>query len=106
MKPTHFTFLTTTIAGLSHHVRVRSALDHLQAGDVLTLAREPQNKYDVNAVRIDDVHGMKLGYVPATQSPAIAALLDNGYAVRCVVDQLGRDLMVAVALELPILDAS
>jgi hypothetical protein len=104
MKQEYFTFLTTTIAGLSHHVRVRSALDHLQPGDVLTLAREPQNRYDAKAVRIDDVHGMKLGYVPATQSPAVSALIDNGYAVRCVVDQLGRDLMVAVALELPILE--
>lgn len=75
--------LDHSIAGLAHHVSVED-LRGLAEGDSLRLTREPENKFDANAVRIDH-DGKKLGYVPATYSQIVAGLLDAGVTLHAEV---------------------
>jgi hypothetical protein len=63
------------IAGTYHAVDA-DYLASLDEGEPLRLVREPTNKYDPHAVRID--HGeQKLGYVPALYSQMVSALIDS-----------------------------
>lgn len=68
--------LDHAIAGVQHHATVEQ-LQTLRESKVLDLVREPNNRFDPNAVRID-YDGVKLGYVPATYSAIVAGLIDSG----------------------------
>jgi hypothetical protein len=55
----------------------------VQRGDELTLRREPQNKFDTNAIGV--CHGPTfLGFVAAELAGRIAPLMDRGESVTCV----------------------
>lgn len=49
----------------------------LKVGDRLELIREPENRHDPQAIRIE-WRGHKLGYVPRAENREIAAALDRG----------------------------
>ncbi len=49
----------------------------MQVGDALKLIREPENRHDRNAIRVE-WRGHKLGYVPRAENRAVAAALDQG----------------------------
>src|SRR3972149_6946512 len=51
--------------------------DEIKVGDPLTLAREPDNPHDSNAVRVE-WQGHKLGYVPRRENQAVARHMDSG----------------------------
>ena len=54
--------------------------EHWQAmkvGDALTLVREPDNRHDAKAIRVE-WQGHKLGYVPRIENRVISAALDAG----------------------------
>ena len=59
----------------------------LKEGEYVSLIREPENRYDQNAVRIDSALGT-IGYVPATQCAAIGALLRNSQPRKCYIDRI------------------
>lgn len=61
---------------------------HLSQGDVLTLARETDNKYDARAVRVD-WRGHKLGYIPRRENTAVAQMLDRGQRLEARIASLG-----------------
>lgn len=62
----------------------------LRSGDLVQLDREPGNKYDANAI-ICLSGSVKVGYVPASANPPIAAAMDapGGYAPYAVVLSAG-----------------
>ena len=49
----------------------------MQVGDRLDLIREPDNRHDRNAIRVE-WRGHKLGYVPRAENRALAAAMDQG----------------------------
>ncbi len=49
----------------------------MQVGDALDLIREPDNRHDRNAIRVE-WRGHKLGYVPRAENRAVAAAMDQG----------------------------
>ena len=49
----------------------------LRVGDRLELVREPDNRHDPNAIRVE-WRGHKLGYVPRRENQAVAAAIDQG----------------------------
>jgi hypothetical protein len=75
-------------AGLRHH-EAKLVWERLQAGDELTLVREPHNPHDANAVRVD-WNGHTLGYLPAQDNTAVARQLDRGNALRARILGLGK----------------
>ena len=64
--------------------------NELRVGDRLTLIREPDNRHDRAAVRVE-WRGQQLGYVPRAENRAIASALDAGDARR-VADLLDMPL--------------
>ena len=62
----------------------------IQLDDRLTLSREPDNRHDRNAVRVD-WKGHKLGYIPRTENRAIARALDAGEQLEARVSRLRSD---------------
>ena len=63
--------------------------DEMKVGDPLTLAREPGNPHDSNAVRVE-WRGHKLGYVPRRENRAVARHMDSGGSVEARVSKLTR----------------
>jgi hypothetical protein len=61
--------------------------DEIKVGDALTLAREPANPHDSNAVRVE-WRGHKLGYVPRRDNQAVARHMDSGGTVEARVSRL------------------
>lgn len=55
----------------------RSVWPRMKAGDALTLAREPANPHDANAIRIE-WQGHMIGYLPRRENADIARQMDLG----------------------------
>ena len=49
----------------------------MAVGDRLDLIREPDNRHDTRAIRVE-WRGHKLGYVPRAENRAVAAAMDQG----------------------------
>lgn len=56
------------VAGVSFH---KQKVESLTEGDILTLERDPENKYDSNAVKILNPEGEMIGFVPKEFNSAI-----------------------------------
>lgn len=63
-------------AGLRYH-EAKAIWAEMKIGDPLTLVREADNLYDINAVRVE-WHGHKLGYIPRSENAGVARQLDRG----------------------------
>ena len=70
--------LECEIAGTGFIKDIEGKSKALTEGTVVSLVREPDNKYDELAIRIDDADGGKLGYVPRKKNEILARLLDGG----------------------------
>lgn len=55
----------------------KAVWDRMKTGDRLTLAREPANPHDANAIRIE-WQGQMLGYVPRKDNGDLARQMDLG----------------------------
>lgn len=60
----------------------------IKVGDRLDLIREPDNRYDPNAIRVE-WHGHQLGYVPRAENRVIAAAIDAGERLSGRVSSIG-----------------
>ncbi len=69
--------------------------------EMLTLIREPHNPHDSHAVAIRYM-GLKVGYIPRTNSRIVAALMDSGHTLYAAVryfekeEELGERLWVSI----------
>lgn len=72
------------VAGFQYH-KGQEIWESMRVGDELTLVREPENKYDPRAVRVE-WQGYKLGYVPRVDNASVNHLLgDNQRLVAEIV---------------------
>lgn len=96
----HILVQDSPLAGFQYHDG-RKLWAELQVGDALTLAREPDNPYDANAVRVD-WRGHKLGYVPRRENADIARLMDKGVRLNARISRLvdSRDPWQRVRFEI------
>jgi len=76
------------IAGFQYH-QGEELWDQLAIGQPLTLHREPDNRYDKRAVRVE-WQGHKLGYVPRAENAAVAQMLGREQALQARIDALER----------------
>lgn len=67
---------SSPLAG-SQYYALSAVWQEIRAGDALALVREPDNRHDRNAIRIE-WRGQKLGYVPRAQNRLIADAMDIG----------------------------
>lgn len=61
----------------------------MKVGDPLQLVREPDNSYDLNAVRVE-WQGHKLGYVPRADNEALARFMDRGSKAEARITRLKK----------------
>ena len=80
---------SSPLAG-SQYYAVSRVWEQIRPGDRLTLTREPGNRHDRNAVRVD-WNGQQLGYLPRAENRAVARALDNGEALEARVAKLRDD---------------
>jgi hypothetical protein len=67
---------SSPLAG-SQYYAVAESWREMRVGDRLDLIREPDNRHDARAIRVE-WRGRKLGYVPRAENRAVAAALDQG----------------------------
>jgi hypothetical protein len=89
------------VAGISFH-NINDIWDELCIGAKLALVRQPDNKYDKNAIGvalIDDYNPEEpesfdfnfiLGYIPRSENEELAAMMDEGYQVGAEITELNR----------------
>lgn len=77
---------SSRLAGFVHD-QAAAVFPQLRIGDGLQLAREPDNPYDPNAVRVE-WRGRKLGYVPRAENAALARAMDRGETLSARVTRL------------------
>ena len=82
----HILVQSSPLAG-SQYYAVSAMWNEMQVGDTLTLIREPENRHDRNAIRVE-WRGHKLGYVPRAQNAAVAAAMDAGDRLSARVSSL------------------
>ena len=61
----------------------------MRTGDALTLVREPDNRFDPEAIRLE-WNGRKIGYVPRQENAALARQLDAGNTVEARIIELSK----------------
>lgn len=64
------------LAGFQYHAG-KILWDEMREGDPLSLIREPHNRHDPQAIRVE-WRGVKLGYLPRSDNPLVAAAMDRG----------------------------
>ena len=80
---------SSPLAG-SQYYALAQVWEQIRPGDRLTLTREPDNRHDRNAVRVD-WNGQQLGYVPRAENRAVARALDAGETLEARVAKLRDD---------------
>lgn len=68
----------TYVAGTTHIEGIEELEPHLNVDDRLAFFREPDNRYDKQAIVIKTVDGVKIGYVPKQDNVIFARLMDAG----------------------------
>ncbi len=65
------------VAGTTH-IKDESVFDDVKEGTKLVLRREPENRFDENAILVLDEKKRKLGYIPEKDNIVFARLMDAG----------------------------
>ena len=68
----------TYVAGTTHIEGIEELEPHLNPDDRLEFFREPDNKYDKQAIVIKTTDGVKIGYIPKQDNVIFARLMDAG----------------------------
>lgn len=77
---------SSVLAGSQYYALAKVWSD-VRVGDRLTLSREPQNRHDPKAIRVE-WRGEQLGYVPRAANRAVAAALDAGEKLEARISKL------------------
>ncbi|RTL53103.1 MAG: HIRAN protein [Rhodocyclaceae bacterium] len=80
---------SSPLAGFQYYAgKVR--WEEMKVGDALTLVREPDNRHDPRAIRVE-WRGEKLGYLPRAENRSVAEELDRGGRVEARIAALRED---------------
>ncbi|EDN05404.1 conserved hypothetical protein [Histoplasma mississippiense (nom. inval.)] len=64
--------LSSKVVGLRYYT------GHATIGECVTIKREPSNRYDKNAIRVDNVMGVQIGHLPRTIASKLAPYMVEG----------------------------
>lgn len=73
------------IVGYDHHPGARDTMQAMKENDLVCIRRDPTNKYDRNAIRVETSEGKMLGFVSASQAREIAPRMDCNKMTDCLV---------------------
>ncbi len=60
-------------------------VDILNDGDEVELVHEPTNPFDDRAVRVDDISGQKLGYLPKDSTDCYFDAVENDFEITATI---------------------
>jgi hypothetical protein len=83
MKNTNIFPIYTNVRGVTFNNR-QNTVSKLIPNQNLTLIREPENKYDKNAIAVYSEYG-QVGYIAKEINEDLAASIDNGENYKCIV---------------------
>ena len=66
------------VAGTTHVGDIEAKTKDLAEGDVLTLQRDPENKYDPLAIAVYTAKKERIGWVPQRKNAVFSRLMDAG----------------------------
>ena len=75
------------IAGTTH-IKDESVFDGIGVGDKLILQREPDNRFDENAILVLDGKGRKMGYIPEKDNIVFTRLMDAGKYLTAKIEHI------------------
>lgn len=75
------------VAGTTH-IKDETVFDEIKVGDKLILQREPENRFDENAILVLDDKKRKLGYIPEKDNIVFARLMDAGKYLIAKIDRM------------------
>jgi hypothetical protein len=84
----HILLQDSPLAGFQYHAG-KSLWPRMQVGDALALIREPDNRFDANAVRVE-WQGQKIGYVPRRENADVARFMDSGQNLEARIARLAE----------------
>ena len=61
---------------------VAEHLEDIAVGDLLALAREPDNPFDANAIKVTTLKGQTLGYIRLTIARKLVARIERGASLQ------------------------
>ena len=70
--------LNCNVAGTTHQKDIEARTAEVQPGTILDFRREPENKYDGDAIMVLNQKGERIGFVPRKDNPILAKLMDAG----------------------------
>ena len=70
------------------HIKDESVFDEIKEGDKLILQREPENRFDENAILVLNEAGKKLGYIPEKDNIVFARLMDAGKYLTAKIEHM------------------
>lgn len=82
----HLLVQSSPLAG-SQYYAAGELWREMKVGDALALLREPENRHDAKAIRVE-WRGHKLGYIPRAENRAVAAAMDAGEHVSARISRL------------------
>jgi len=87
IKPlTHEILLFDSYVAGTGYVKDEEVFAEMKVGDRLELLREPENRFDSNAILVLDAQKRKAGYIPEKDNIVFARLMDAGkYLIAKVV---------------------
>ena len=78
------------VAGTTH-IKDETVFDEIKVGDKLILQREPENRFDENAILVLDDKKRKLGYIPEKDNIVLARLMDAGKYLIAKIDRMEEE---------------
>jgi len=76
------------IVGTTFVTNSYELMSNLGSGDKLLLQREPNNKYDSNAIAVLNTDSKKLGHIPKDTAVELSRHIDNGKQWQCYVSEI------------------
>jgi hypothetical protein len=84
----HILVQSSPLAGIQYYAASEWWVE-MRKDDRLQLVREPDNRHDANAVRVE-WKGHKLGYLPRRENQVVAEEMDRGTRLEAVIGKMQR----------------
>ena len=84
----HILLQDSPLAGFQYHAG-KTLWRQMRVGNALTLIREPDNRHDARAVRVE-WQGHKIGYVPRRENADVARFMDGGQKLEARISRLAE----------------
>lgn len=84
----HILVQSSPLAGIQYYA-AKEWWAEMHKDDRLQLVREPDNRHDANAIRVE-WKGHKLGYLPRRENQVVAEEMDRGTRLEAVIAKMQR----------------